>query len=114
MTQIEGLPEGLEIVRVGGIQDEGEYALISGRLHKPIPHSGVEPFLVVRVSPGYCAIYDKLRDDYSVFQSFAEPRKLSVYFQLINSGQADLVDRCLNHLKSNGIDFTNAMTVSTP
>ena len=103
MNQVEGLPEGLEIVRIGRLAVEGEYSFESGGIYgweRPVTGGSK---LIVRVLPGYVLSYEPMCQTYSVSRRFAEPKVKCIFVELNNTQDADTIEQILEHLKSKGI-----------
>lgn len=69
---IEGIPEGLEVVRYGEVINPGEYTLIGPRQISSLGFG-----LVVKLSPGYIRSWDDKSSFWSFTRQFEKPIQIT-------------------------------------
>ncbi len=100
MDHIEGLPEGLELIRFGvPRQEDGEALFSNGKVVVcPIVyHAGA----VVRCLPGYAFVFDAPSGEWLIEHRFATARTVHVVFSAMSVAEYERIER---FVKNSGIN----------
>lgn len=105
---VEGLPEGVELIRIGSAEREGEYAVVDsyGTLvpdlttqtklkYKTLHHNFVP---IVRIAPGYRAVYTPERGGWFAIKYYEIPVKKSVTFSVEHSWAEESLAKMLTYM----------------